>query len=415
MVLTALISMSAVAGAENKGGTFSISPYIGGYLFDGKQQLEMKPMPGVRLGYSFTDRIGAEASYGYARTDGTRNEAINGVKVHNYNLDLLYHFLPESRLVPFLAAGIGGVHTDINAHHAAFNYGGGVKYAINEDIDLRGDVRHILYTANETLNNLEYSVGVSFLFGRAKPAPAPVVAPAPKPEPVAAPAPPPPAPKAVAAPVSAPMDSDNDGVIDDLDKCPGTPAGVKVDAKGCPIDSDNDGVPDYLDKCPGTPAGVKVDANGCPIDSDRDGVPDYLDKCPGTPFGTHVDKDGCPPPAKKVTISLDVEFDFDKADIKKKYHEELGKVANFLEKYPTISGTIEGHTDNVGGAEYNMKLSQRRAENVKKYLVEKYKVSATRLTAKGYGLTKPIADNNSAKGRQKNRRVQGVFEATVTQ
>src|ERR1700690_2755146 len=90
-----------------------------------------------------------------------------------------------------------------------------------------------------------------------------------------------------------PVDSDGDGVVDSLDKCPNTPAGVKVDAQGCPLDSDGDGVPDYLDKCPNTPAGVKVDAQGCPLDSDGDGVPDYLDKCPNTPAGT---ADGCPPP-----------------------------------------------------------------------------------------------------------------------
>lgn len=411
MVMAALLSIATVAGAENKGGTFSLSPYLGGFLFDGKQRLEMRPIAGLRLGYNFTDRLGAEASYGYTKTEGTVNDAINGVKVHNYNLDLLYHFIPQNRLVPFVAAGVGGLHNDINANHVAFNYGGGVKYALNDDIDLRGDVRHILYTANETLSNLEYSVGVGFVFGRTKPVPAPVAAPVPEPKPVVAPAPPP-APKAEPAP--APKDSDKDGVIDDLDKCPGTPAGVKVDANGCPIDSDKDGVPDYLDKCPGTPAGVKVDADGCPIDSDKDGVADYLDKCPGTPLGTHVDKDGCPPPAQKVTIELNVLFDTDKSDIKKKYHDELGKVARFLEKYPTITGTIEGHTDNIASDKYNMKLSQRRAESVKKYLVDKYKIDSKRLTAKGYGETKPIADNATAAGRQKNRRVQGVFEATVT-
>jgi outer membrane protein OmpA-like peptidoglycan-associated protein len=91
-----------------------------------------------------------------------------------------------------------------------------------------------------------------------------------------------------------PLDSDKDGVTDNLDKCPGTPAGVAVDKDGCPLDSDGDGVPDYLDKCPGTPAGVKVDKDGCPLDSDNDGVTDNLDKCPGTPAGVKVDKDGCP-------------------------------------------------------------------------------------------------------------------------
>ena len=77
-----------------------------------------------------------------------------------------------------------------------------------------------------------------------------------------------------------PADSDGDGVLDQVDKCPGTPRGVKVDANGCPLDSDGDGIPDYLDKCPDTPAGVKVDATGCPLDRDGDGVPDFQDRCP---------------------------------------------------------------------------------------------------------------------------------------
>ena len=89
-------------------------------------------------------------------------------------------------------------------------------------------------------------------------------------------------------------DADGDGVPDGLDKCPDTPSGVQVDARGCPLDGDGDGVPDHLDQCPDTPRGVKVDATGCPIDSDGDGVPDYLDKCPDTAPGVAVDAHGCP-------------------------------------------------------------------------------------------------------------------------
>ena len=91
-----------------------------------------------------------------------------------------------------------------------------------------------------------------------------------------------------------PIDSDGDGVFDGIDQCPNTPKGWPVDAKGCPIDSDKDGVPDGKDKCPNTPLGAKVDDNGCPLDSDGDGVYDGLDKCPGTPKGWPVDKVGCP-------------------------------------------------------------------------------------------------------------------------
>jgi len=90
-----------------------------------------------------------------------------------------------------------------------------------------------------------------------------------------------------------PQDDDHDGVNNDVDKCPGTPAGAKVDANGCELDTDGDGVSDSRDQCPNTPAGANVDANGCPMDSDRDSVPDGIDKCPNTPAGTEVDTAGC--------------------------------------------------------------------------------------------------------------------------
>ena len=93
-----------------------------------------------------------------------------------------------------------------------------------------------------------------------------------------------------------PKDADNDGVTDNNDRCAGTPAGTPVDANGCPRDTDGDGVTDNNDRCAGTPAGTPVDANGCPRDSDGDGVADNADRCPGTPAGTKVDEGGCPLP-----------------------------------------------------------------------------------------------------------------------
>ena len=153
---------------------------------------------------------------------------------------------------------------------------------------------------------------------------------------------------------------------------------------------------------------MKVDAQGCPLDGDKDGVPDYRDKCPTTPAGLPVDKDGCSP--ETLTIHLDVMYDTAKWDIKQKYNAEISKVAEFLKKYPTVTGTIEGHTDNVGDAAMNRKLSQKRAESVLKYLVEKLGVDAKRLTAVGYGEERPIADNATAEGRQKNRRVDIEFK-----
>ncbi|MFO7877682.1 MAG: OmpA family protein [Desulfovermiculus sp.] len=170
-------------------------------------------------------------------------------------------------------------------------------------------------------------------------------------------------------------------------------------------DSDGDGVYDENDKCPDTPAGVEVDEDGCPVDSDGDGVPDYLDKCPDTEAGVEVDDEGCPYPVSK---RIEVYFDFDKAEVKDKYHDELEEIAQYLERNEDTDMTIEGHTDSIGPAEYNMGLSERRAESVQDYLTDTLDIDDARLDTKGYGETRPVADNSTKEGRQKNRRVIGI-------
>ena len=119
----------------------------------------------------------------------------------------------------------------------------------------------------------------------------------------------------------------------------------------------------------------------------------------------------CPKCPTLVTIVLNVEFDTDRAVVKDKYRNEIKKVADFMKTYPNTTAVIEGHTDNVFTAEYNQKLSEARAISVRQYLIDKFGIDASRLKAVGYGLTKPIASNNTEEGRQKNRRVQAVMKA----
>ena len=413
LVTTLLIALTTPALAQIRPGAFSLSPFVGGFWFEGNQDLKDKPVYGLRLGRDFTKNWGAELVFDYVST--TYKATDSNANVYNLRIEGLYHFMPDSKLVPFLAAGVGGMsisYSGEKSHQTRFTpaYGGGLKYFIKDWMALRADVRHVM-AFGSIYHNLEYALGLTFYFDVPKRAAAPVspVKPAEEPKKREAAAPP------VVAPPRVEKDSDNDGIPDSRDKCPGTPAGAAVDKDGCPLDSDKDGVPDYLDKCPGTPAGAAVDKDGCPLDSDKDGVPDYLDKCPGTPAGVTVDKDGCPIPKspEKVSMTLKIEFDTGKADIKSKYHEEIAKVADFLKKYPAATGTIEGHTDNVGKAEMNQKLSQHRAENVMNYLVQKFGIEPARLSAKGYGMTRPIADNKTAEGREKNRRIEATFDAMV--
>jgi Outer membrane protein and related peptidoglycan-associated (lipo)proteins len=203
--------------------------------------------------------------------------------------------------------------------------------------------------------------------------------------------------------VGCPLDSDGDGVPDNRDQCPNTPAGVKVDNNGCPLDSDGDGVPDSRDKCPNTPAGAAVDNNGCPLDSDGDGVPDEEDQCPGTPTGVKVNQLGCP--EKEPIVLQGVTFAFDSAELTGGSLEVLNGVAMILMKHPDLNITIAGHTDSTGTAAYNKNLSQRRAESVMEYLISEG-IDPAHLTAVGYGEEQPIASNDTAEGRAQNRRVE---------
>jgi OOP family OmpA-OmpF porin len=150
------------------------------------------------------------------------------------------------------------------------------------------------------------------------------------------------------------------------------------------------------------------------LDSDGDGVPDSRDKCPDTPKGIKVDSNGCPVKIEeKVSVTLLIEFDFDKAAVKPVYHNPIEKLANFLKAYPDKDVELEGHTDSIGPDDYNMKLSKRRAESVKKYLVDKFGIEASRIGTIGYGESAPVATNDTEEGRQKNRRVVAIVEATI--
>lgn len=192
------------------------------------------------------------------------------------------------------------------------------------------------------------------------------------------------------------------------------PAATKAPAVPPPAvamaDADKDGVADARDTCPGTPVGATVDALGCPKDSDNDGVLDMTDACPDTPRGILVNDVGCP--VKTVSVSLDLKFPTGKSELSAEFDPQLKKVADFMDRFPTVTLVIEGHTDNVGSAAKNKVLSQVRADSVKNALIKKFNVSADRVSSKGFGAESPVASNATAEGRAKNRRVVAVLSAT---
>jgi len=252
---------------------------------------------------------------------------------------------------------------------------------------------------------------------------------------------------------AAPGDRDGDGYADPVDKCPDQPENFNgyQDEDGCPDDpdTDGDGIADSLDQCvlDAEDKDGYLDTDGCPEpDNDLDGIPDTADKCPNDPedFDGYEDEDGCPDPDNdkdtvpdvkdqcpneigsttqeplgcpgnrlvvvtdcEVKITQQIHFEFNKDKIRPESFPVLDAVVELLDKNPKTPLGVQGHTDNKGAPAYNKDLSNRRANSVMKYLIA-HGVSVSRLTAMGYGMERPIVDNNSEANRALNRRVQFV-------
>ncbi len=218
-------------------------------------------------------------------------------------------------------------------------------------------------------------------------------------------------------PVEGDKDSDGDHIMDSRDQCILEPEDVDgyEDADGCPEpDNDNDGIPDAVDKCPMKPEDMDgfEDADGCPDpDNDKDTVLDVDDFCPNTPGSPGGPRPGCPGlivvTAKEIRITQQIHFEFNKATIRPESFPILDAIVDVLKAETKITLEIQGHTDNVGSAPYNKKLSQSRADSVRTYLGQ-HGISISRLSAMGYGMSQPVVPNNTAANRALNRRVQFI-------
>ena len=314
--------------------------------------------PTFNISYFLSDSISTELLAAWPFTHGIDlrpytggKERVGYVDVLPPTLSLNWHFNPNGMIRPYIGAGVnysllsgeetrgalggsnlkiddsfgaaGQVGVDIGQGNWFFNLN--ARYIqLESDVEVDGDDIGTL-----DINPWVYGVHIGYKFGR----PAPVAAPEPAPAPAAAPPPPPP------PPPPAPADADGDGVTDDLDKCPGTPAGTKVDKVGCPLEQ-----------------------------------------------------------------TLKLLFDFDSAELRPESITELERVVKFLGDVPFATVVVEGHTDSVGGDAYNLALSDRRAKAVFDYLSSRG-VDPARAKSVGKGETAPIADNDTAEGRQENRRV----------
>ena len=297
-----------------------------------------------------------------------------------YFMESLYAFKPQYSLVPFVLVGIGMPHSGGGVGRNpdfVLDYGVGVRYTLREGIILRGEMKRLVFLDDPTLHDFEYLIGVSFYPARIWPiSKRPAPAPASEPEPEA----------------PMPVDSDGDSVLDTMDQCPNTPRGTVVNTVGCPV-----------------PVPVPVpEPEPVPVPE-----PEPVPVPEPEPIPVPVP---APEPELETPASVDrfefyITFDFNKADIKPQAEEEVKKLAEWMNLHPDIVAEIAGHTDNVGAKRVNQFFSLRRAEAVKKELIERYGINPARVITRGYGETMPITKDQTVEGRKQNRRVVTILTA----
>lgn len=317
------------------------------------------------LGSALTEYWGIEAGLFYQKFPMDVPGDPNSWEEWGLEANALYFYSRKPSFSPYFKVGLGTAFSDLEVSGAGSNdanqpfYQAGIGFmSAFKYFTLRGDLAYrytdAKFTGFDAFSEPQLRLGIAIPLGKAE---------MPKDEEVTAPV----------------TDSDGDGVNDDRDQCPGSPRGVRVDAKGCPIDSDGDGVADYLDKCPATPAGTPVDSSGCPL-------------------ATKVDRK-----------FEDVNFGFDRYDLTEYARVTLDKTAAEISKMvaenPDVRIEVDGHTDSIGTNEYNQALGERRASAVKEYLIRKG-ISGDVITTRSFGETQPIATNDTAKGRLLNRRTE---------
>jgi OOP family OmpA-OmpF porin len=355
LIALALLSTSAFAGRMP--GRYEAGVYAGGYGFEGDQGLRHGYALGARLGYGYSNRIGVEGFLDVVSSRGKSPAPDRSVRILSLGGEGLYRFSTDGRFVPHLAAGARFIQAFdpggiLDGSNLGLQYGAGGTLSLRRDLNVRADVRHIFIPENG-YNHFEYTVGLSYVFP-AGAAPAPATAPR---QAVPSPAPtPPPAVPATAPPPPPP------------DPAPAPPP------------------------APPSPA----------VSSSAEPVPVSVAPAPR-------------PRKEELRIQLRIEFDTDKAEVLPRYQDEIGRVADFMKKYPQVKGTIEGHTDGVGSEEYNLALSRRRADAVRRTLVDRYGIAGDRLETAGYGFSRPVAGNDTVEGRQRNRRIEANFDPVTVE
>ena len=308
----------------------------GDWNIDDDRGLRDTDTPWLGVEYSLSERWAAE--FIYAEDDTSYRDGPDA-DIITWQLGALYYLddfrSPDRSVTPYLALSAGEIDIDADTFdtvETTIAAGGGLRWMWTDRLGVRAEAR-MLHSLDENHNDWVFSLGLNYYLGDLADASRGAGA------------------TTGAAMTAAELDSDGDGVMDDKDQCPGTPAGTRVDAMGCPL-----------------------------------------------------------PVSKVASIKLKVNFPFDSAVVEEQYFSDLQELATFLKRFDDLDVDVEGHTDSSGPDDYNQLLSQRRAQAVVDLLVNQYGIDGGRLEAKGYGESRPVADNATREGRAENRRVMATLE-----
>lgn len=312
----------------------TINAGFGQWNIDDERRLKDTTTPWLGVEYGLSDRWAAE--FIYAEDESRYRNGGPKADIATWQLGALYYLDdfrdPDRSVTPYLALSGGEIDIDagdFDTVETTVALGGGLRWMLTDRFGLRAEAR-MLHSLDENHNDWLFSAGVNYYLGETNRGAGATTG---------------------AAMTAADLDSDGDGVTDDMDKCPDTPVGTRVDSVGCPL-----------------------------------------------------------PVAKVASIKLKVNFDFDSSVVQEQYFSDLEELAEFLQRFTDLQVDVEGHTDSTGPESYNELLSQQRAQAVVDLLVNEYGIAAQRLEAKGYGESQPVADNATREGRAENRRVMATLE-----
>ena len=378
-----LLLLSAVASALSanvQAQTKDNEKWVAGFIEYYKTDQAETGLPdfldnGVGLGAEFGMKFSPQWAFRIEAYELDIDASPNDANGNRFGVDALY-FLSDDLLYAF-----GGLkNTKIVDSDAMVNIGLGKHWDVSDNVKIITEVAVYQPLASGNSNtHIGLKLGLAYTFGGST---------------------------MTAMPIS--VDSDNDGVFDKMDDCANTPIGTRVDNVGCALDSDSDGVLNTIDMCPDTPAGSKVSPIGCSLilDTDQDGVLNDVDQCEDTPMTDKVDENGCSVfTQEQVLTNIKVLFGNNSSVINNPGDLQFQKFADFMDRYPATDTVIEGHASAPGDANYNMMLSQRRADAVKTLLINKYGIDGVRLTAKGFGENQLLDTSKTAAANKVNRRI----------